>query len=85
MPGKPENITLSGKGKLTGKVIDKLTVYYGLAIRRNCTGTDAVQKMKNAIWATFFHYSSTDKKPQHDVRAARNLGAITRKRWLLLG
>jgi len=58
--------TLSGKGKLTGKVIDKLTVYYGLSIRRNCTGPDAVQKMKTAIWATFFHYSSTDKKPQHE-------------------
>ena len=27
--------TLSGKGKLTASMIDKLTVYYGLAIRRN--------------------------------------------------
>lgn len=54
---------LSGKGKLTGKLIDKLTVYYGLAIRRNC---DSAQKMKGAIWATYLHYNSTDKKPQHD-------------------
>lgn len=55
--------SLSGKGKLTAKMIDKLTVYYGLAIRRN---HDCIKKMKNAIWATYYHYCSTDKKPQHD-------------------
>jgi len=49
--------SLFGKGKLTAKMIDKLTVYYGLAIRRY---SDSVENMKNAIWATFFHYSSTD-------------------------
>lgn len=59
---KIQKKTLSGKGKLTGKSIDKLTVYYGLAIRRNC---DSVEKMKDAVWTTYFHYSSTDKKPQH--------------------
>jgi len=55
--------SLSGKGKLTGKLIDKLTVYYGLAIRRN---NDSAQKMKDAIWATYFHYNSTDENPQHE-------------------
>lgn len=60
---KIQKKTLSGKGKLTSKLIDKLTVYYGLAIRRNC---ESVEKMKDAIWATFYHYSSTDKKPQHE-------------------
>ncbi|KAG8230185.1 hypothetical protein J437_LFUL006117 [Ladona fulva] len=54
---------LGGRGKLTGKLIDELTVYYGLAIRRN---SDSVEKMKNAIWATFFHKSSTDEEPKHD-------------------
>lgn len=54
--------SLSGKGQLTGTMIDKLTVYYGLAIRRN---HDSVEKMKNAIWATYEHYSSTDENPQH--------------------
>ncbi|CAH1107355.1 unnamed protein product [Psylliodes chrysocephalus] len=44
------------------KIIDKLTVYYGLAIRRY---SDSVKNMKNAICATFFHYSSTDENPQH--------------------
>jgi len=54
--------SLGGKGKLTAKTIDKLTVYYGLAIRRN---HQSVAKMRDAIWATFYHYASTDKKPQH--------------------
>lgn len=36
----------TGKNKLTGKMIDKLTVYYGLAIRRN---SDSVDKMRDAI------------------------------------
>lgn len=55
--------SLSGKGKLTAKTIDKLTVYYGLAIRRNC---ESVIKMNDAIWATFLHYKSTNEDPQHD-------------------
>ena len=53
---------LGGKGNLTAKMIDKLTVYYGLAIRRN---HESVEKMNTAIWATYFHYSSTDANPQH--------------------
>ena len=50
---------LGGKGKLTGKLIDQLSVYFGKAIR-DC---DSVEKMQNAIWATFYHKSSTNKKP----------------------
>ena len=37
-------------------------MYFGKAIRDNC---DSVEKMQNAIWATFYNKSSTDKKPQH--------------------
>ena len=37
-------------------------MYFGKAIRDNC---DSVQKIQNAIWTTFYHKSSTDKKPQH--------------------
>ncbi|XP_063986122.1 uncharacterized protein LOC135167084 isoform X2 [Diachasmimorpha longicaudata] len=59
---KTQKKILSGKGKLTSKLIDKLTVYYGLAIRRN---SDSADKMRDAIWATYYHYSSTDKNPQH--------------------
>jgi len=54
---------LGGKGKLTGKLIDELSVYYGLAIRRN---PDSVEKMRNDIWATLFHKLLTDEVPQHD-------------------
>ncbi|XP_025154263.1 uncharacterized protein LOC112588450 [Harpegnathos saltator] len=55
---------LGGKGKLTGKTIDKLTVYYGLAIRRNC---ENIEDMKKGIWVTFYHYASTNENPQHDM------------------
>ncbi|XP_044313131.1 uncharacterized protein LOC123037265 [Drosophila rhopaloa] len=44
-------------------MIDKLTVYYGLAIRRNC---HSVENMRNSIWATYYHYCSTDKNPKHE-------------------
>jgi len=44
-------------------MIDKLTVYYGLPIRRNC---ESVKNMHNAIWATYYHYCSTDESPQHE-------------------
>lgn len=54
---------IGGKGKLTGKLIDELTIYYGLAIRRN---TDSIENMKKEIWATLYHKISTDKNPQHD-------------------
>lgn len=60
---KRRSRSLGGKGKLTGKTIDKLTVYYGLAITRNC---DSVKKMSDAIWATLLHYKSTNEDPQHD-------------------
>jgi len=37
---------LGGKRKLTTKLIDKLTIYYGLVIRRN---PNSVESMKNEI------------------------------------
>lgn len=53
---------LGGKGKLTSKLIDELSVYYGLAIRRN---KNSILEMKKAIWATIKHKSSTDEEPHH--------------------
>lgn len=44
-------------------MIDELSTYYGLAIRRN---SDDVDKMRKAIWATIKHKMSTDSEPQHD-------------------
>lgn len=60
---KVQKKTLSGKGKLTAKFIDKLTMYYGRAIRYNY---NSVEGMKKAIWATYYHYASTDEHPQHE-------------------
>jgi len=54
---------LGGRGKLTEKLIDKLTIFYGLAIRRN---VDSVVNMRKEIWATLKHNISTNDKPQHD-------------------
>ncbi|XP_077257590.1 uncharacterized protein LOC143894826 [Temnothorax americanus] len=61
---KKDHKGIGGKNKLTAKMIDKLSVYYGLAIRRNF---DSVEGMRNAVWATFYHYSSTTIKPQHHL------------------
>ncbi|KAG8233603.1 hypothetical protein J437_LFUL001014 [Ladona fulva] len=49
-------------GKLTAKLIDSLSNYYGLAIRRNTTSTENMYK---AIWTTVYHMSSTDDMPKH--------------------
>lgn len=54
---------LGGKDKLTNNLINDLTLYYGMAIRRNCNESVAV--MKKAVWATLYHKISTDEKPQH--------------------
>ena len=54
---------LGGRRKLIGKLIDELSVYYGLAIRGN---TDSVENMRKKIYATLYHKISTDGKPQHE-------------------
>lgn len=60
---KKQTKGLGGKDKLTGKLIDELSIYYGLAIRRN---HDSVEKIRKEIYATLQHKMSTDKKPTHD-------------------
>ena len=54
--------TLGGRGRLTAERIEKLQIYYGLAIRRN---KGSVSRMKKEIWAGLEHTASTDEKPQH--------------------
>lgn len=54
---------MSGRGRLTENTIDKLTSYYGAAIRRNVGKT--VEEMSDDIWATYFHCQSTDANPMH--------------------
>lgn len=57
-----EKRKLGGKGKLTNKLIKDLSMYYGLAIRRN---SDSVENMYDAVWAIFYHKISTNDNPQH--------------------
>lgn len=64
--GKPlsDGKSIKGPGRLTDKVIDKFQSYYGNAIRANVNDLD---KMKRAVWSTFFHYISTDEVPSHQL------------------
>ncbi|EFN80168.1 hypothetical protein EAI_02110, partial [Harpegnathos saltator] len=50
--------------KLTGKLMNELTVYYGFAIRQNC---DSIIKKEGCKgWAALHHKSSTNKEPHHE-------------------
>lgn len=53
---------INGRGGVTANMIVKLQSYYRRAIINNCHDLTA---MKNSIWATFYHYTSTDQNPQH--------------------
>lgn len=46
---------------LTIKLMQDLSTYYGLAIRRH---PDSIENMRKEIWATYFHKISTEE-PQH--------------------
>ncbi|KAK4326061.1 hypothetical protein Pmani_003392 [Petrolisthes manimaculis] len=57
---------LGGAGQLTDNVINKLTRYFGKAIRGNKDkpNTSTYEIRKNVL-ASFFHASSTDDRPMH--------------------
>ena len=55
--------TIGGKNRLTDAVINTLTVYYGNAIR-SCS--ESVTAMRQAVWAIWYHKSSTDSNPLHN-------------------
>lgn len=59
----PDGKGIGGKGRLTDKLIDKLQVYYGKAIRQNSHDIDCMQ---NAVMAIWYHTKSTDENPDHD-------------------
>lgn len=54
---------IGGKGSLTQNLIKKLTDYYGQALRENAD----VKEMQRAVMATFYHVTSTDDDPHHDL------------------
>lgn len=55
---------IGGAKRLTDSAIDNLQTFYGQAIRNNL---DNLKNMKEAVWATFFHVSSTDDNPMHEL------------------
>ena len=55
---------ISGTGRLTKKVIDKLQNYYGMAIRSN---VGDLRGMMMAVQATLHHMTSTDDRPVHHM------------------
>ncbi|GFW10819.1 uncharacterized protein TNCV_4919381 [Trichonephila clavipes] len=57
-----EGKSISGKNRLTDKFIDTITTYYGNAIRQN---NSSVSDMRQAIWANYCNYRSTDEEPMH--------------------
>lgn len=55
--------SLSGKGKLTGDLINKLSSYYGWALK---THKD-VDAMQRAVMATYYHVTSNDEVANHTL------------------
>ncbi|XP_077557147.1 uncharacterized protein LOC144172264 [Haemaphysalis longicornis] len=54
---------LGGRGGLTQGLIKKLTNYYGMALRAH----PDVEGMQKAVMATFYHVTSTDTEPHHEL------------------
>ena len=53
---------ISGKGRLTDTVVNKLQNYFGIALRTNL---DSIYIMKKCIYASLFHNSKLDEKKRH--------------------
>ncbi|GFX63818.1 uncharacterized protein TNCV_5032871 [Trichonephila clavipes] len=56
--------SIGGKGRLTDRMIDLITTYYGNAIRQNKT---CLSDMRKAVWAVYFHICSSDEEPLHSL------------------
>ncbi|GFW39181.1 uncharacterized protein TNCV_1831711 [Trichonephila clavipes] len=54
--------SIGGKGRLTDRMIDLITTYYGNAIRQNKT---CLSDMRKAVRAVYFHIRSSDEEPLH--------------------
>lgn len=64
--------SIGGRGRLTDKVIDKIQVYYGRAIRDNSASINnnrqhACMHLKDAVMAIWIHTQSTDVEPLHNL------------------
>ena len=54
--------SLTGKGKLTRAVQDKLAGYYASQLKQNAPD---IEKMREGVYASLFHSVSTDDAPHH--------------------
>ncbi|GFX58321.1 uncharacterized protein TNCV_205081 [Trichonephila clavipes] len=59
---------IGGKGKLTDRMIDLITMYYANAIRQNKT---CLSDMRKAVWAVYFYIRSSDEEPLHSFCPVR--------------
>ncbi|GFX24333.1 uncharacterized protein TNCV_421341 [Trichonephila clavipes] len=57
--------SIGGKERLTDRMIDLITTYYGNAIRQNKT---CLSDMRKAVWAVYFHIRSSNEEPLHSFR-----------------
>ncbi|KAK7111401.1 hypothetical protein V1264_011038 [Littorina saxatilis] len=62
--GLGSRFALAGKGRLTDWQIDRIQRMYGNAIRRN---KNNLTKMREHVWAIYWHKQSTDKEPHHKL------------------
>ncbi|GFV24264.1 uncharacterized protein TNCV_3445171 [Trichonephila clavipes] len=62
--------SIGGKGRLTDRMIDLITTYYGNAIRQNKT---CLSDMRKAVWAVYFHIRSSNEEPLHSFLSRRSL------------
>lgn len=60
---------MSGRGRLTEKVIDSIQNYYGRAIRDNI---DNIYAIKKAIWAIHFHCTEFDDQAYRHIMCPRD-------------
>lgn len=63
--GKRRKIMLGGHSRLTDSVINRLTYYFGISVRRRADTTP--EEMRNDIMSSFYHCSSTDENPKHNL------------------
>lgn len=55
---------LGGKGRLTGDLVNKLSSYYGWAIKSH---SDDIEGMHKAVMATYHHVTSNDSLSNHSL------------------
>ena len=56
---------LIGPGRLTADLVKELGVLVGSNLVHMITNESTLDQVRNAVWAPYGHYMSTDENPQH--------------------